>query len=221
MKRWPSDGPRYPYEASRYPYAEGQWRSTPIVLLNLETRGIYHPQLDDDLNYAEDVILSPTVLGSHSVLAVCRNSVVRWNVEARAVTSTVPYIPPSGAAPLCGISPDAKYFLKMGENRVWTLFDANTGVPRFNVGPGPYTGIPYNYIVVFSPDGAYFITHWEDGCLRIWNAERGVRVATLRRRGGDICGVEFSSDGEVLALGHEDGTAKFHSFLGILKSGSL
>ena len=150
-----------------------------------------------------------------------QNLLTLRSIETQAVTSTVSYVPPPGAAPLCGISPDGSYFLKTDENHTWIIFDTITGAQRFTVSPGPYTGIMTNYIVTFSPDGAYFVTHWEDGRMQIWNAKHEIRAATIRRPSGRICGLEFSHDGETVAVGHEDGTVKFHSFRHVLLSGVL
>jgi WD40 repeat protein len=55
------------------------------------------------------------------------------------------------------------------------------------------------YSVGFSADGNYLATGSEQGVIILWNAHTFDRIATLRAETGQIRGLSFSHDGQLLA----------------------
>ena len=60
----------------------------------------------------------------------------------------------------------------------------------------------------FSPDGERVVTASGDGTARIWDAESGAQLATLRGHEGCVNSAAFSPDGERVVTASDDGTAR-------------
>lgn len=64
------------------------------------------------------------------------------------------------------------------------------------------------YSVAFSPDGKRLASASEDKTVKVWDAESGQEVFTLKDHTDQVTSVAFSPDGKRLATGSWDKTAK-------------
>src|SRR5262249_34867897 len=62
--------------------------------------------------------------------------------------------------------------------------------------------------VAFSPDGALLATACADGNARLWRADTGALVRTLRGHTDDVTSVAFSPDGRLLVTASRDHDAR-------------
>lgn len=62
--------------------------------------------------------------------------------------------------------------------------------------------------VSYSPDGNKLATASKDGTARLWDAQTGRELATLRGHVGDVNTVEFSPDGALVATAGDDRTVR-------------
>ena len=62
--------------------------------------------------------------------------------------------------------------------------------------------------VRFSPDGKRLATSSRDSTAKVWDAETGQEIFTLKGHTAAVGGVTFSPDGTRLATGSLDGVAK-------------
>ena len=62
--------------------------------------------------------------------------------------------------------------------------------------------------VAFSPDGKRLATASADQTAKVWDAESGKELLTLRGHSDTVNGVAFSPDGKRLATASDDQTAK-------------
>lgn len=63
--------------------------------------------------------------------------------------------------------------------------------------------------VAYSPDGREVATGSADRMIKIWDAENGTCLKTLKGHSGDVSDLSFTPDGKYLISGSADGTAKF------------
>jgi WD40 repeat protein/serine/threonine protein kinase len=95
-----------------------------------------------------------------------------------------------------------------GKVKVWAWDTTRLGQvqkPEFEVqarSPGVYLN------VAFSHDGCYLATGGEGYTVKIWDAQTGRELETLRGHTGDVCAVAFSPDGRWLATAGEDTTVR-------------
>ena len=62
--------------------------------------------------------------------------------------------------------------------------------------------------MAYSPDGKRLATASDDQTAKVWDAETGKELLTLRGHSATVYGVAYSPDGKRLATASEDGTAK-------------
>ena len=66
--------------------------------------------------------------------------------------------------------------------------------------------------MAFSPDGKRLATASDDQTAKVWDAESGKELLTLRGHSGPVNGVAFSPDGKRLATASGDGTVQVYAF---------
>ena len=59
--------------------------------------------------------------------------------------------------------------------------------------------------VVFSPNGEYLASGFEDNTIRVWRVSSGERIKTLKGYSSKVYSVLFSPNGEYLVYGSTDG----------------
>ena len=62
--------------------------------------------------------------------------------------------------------------------------------------------------IAFGPDGTRIVSGSRDETLKVWDAESGEVVLTLRGHGGSVESVAFSPDGTRIVSGSDDKTLK-------------
>ena len=62
--------------------------------------------------------------------------------------------------------------------------------------------------MAFSPDGNRLVSSSEDGTIKIWDAQTGQQLLTLKGHVAWVWSVAFSPDGKRIVSGSEDGTLK-------------
>ncbi len=62
--------------------------------------------------------------------------------------------------------------------------------------------------MAYSPDGKRLATASDDKTAKVWDAESGKELLTLRGHSGYVYGVAYSPDGKRLATASADQTAK-------------
>jgi WD40 repeat protein len=60
--------------------------------------------------------------------------------------------------------------------------------------------------VAFSPNGKRLASGGDDNTIRLWDAEKGVELATLCAHNGAVTSVAFSGDGRIFATASADRT---------------
>jgi WD40 repeat protein len=62
--------------------------------------------------------------------------------------------------------------------------------------------------VAFSPDGKRIVSGSLDNTLKVWDAETGQEMLTLKGHSDPVYSVAFSSDGKRIVSGSDDNTLK-------------
>ena len=65
--------------------------------------------------------------------------------------------------------------------------------------------------MAFSPDGKRLATASYDHTAKVWDAESGKELLTLRGHSDNVYGVAFSPDGKRLATASGDGTVQVYA----------
>jgi WD40 repeat protein len=97
-----------------------------------------------------------------------------------------------------------------GEARVW---DLGSGKAVLSLEVEGQRGMVYG--AAYSPDGRYIATAGDDRLVRIWSADTGKELLTLRGHNDGINRVAFSPDGRALASASEDSTVRVWDVTGL------
>jgi WD40 repeat protein len=62
--------------------------------------------------------------------------------------------------------------------------------------------------VAFSPDGKRLVSGSFDQTVKVWDAQRGQELLTLKGHTGHVTSVAFSPDGQRIVSGSADSTVK-------------
>lgn len=105
------------------------------------------------------------------------------------------------------LSPDGRWVAGGDVDNVVTLYDVETGEPRFCFREGPARkddGSP-NFVqrLAFSPDGRHLLTAADTDEVKLWSfdPEQGVSLVRTVELESACSGIAFSPDGEQLVLG--------------------
>ena len=106
-------------------------------------------------------------------------------------------------------SPD-RAWLATGTPTQLHLWDVRTGHKIFSVSTvykrGWVTHHDYPKPLVFSPEGAIFLSGHSSGTIQLWDAKTGDRIAALDGHTQQVETLKFSPDGEMLVSTAQDGT---------------
>lgn len=99
------------------------------------------------------------------------------------------------------VSPDGEriYAGGIGNARAWNVYDKS--ITFFEHGAWVFS-------VDLDPDGKRFVTGGRDNTIKIWDAELGYELKTLRGHTDIVLGVAFSPDGKKIVSGSDDKTVK-------------
>jgi WD40 repeat protein/predicted Ser/Thr protein kinase len=93
--------------------------------------------------------------------------------------------------------------LSPGQNPIaWDLDEVDRVVRLEGGHTGPVTCVDY------SPDGRFIVTTSKDGTARVWDAQSGKQISTLKGHTNWVIRAVFSQDGRRLATAAYDGTAR-------------
>ena len=138
-----------------------------------------------------------------------------WNIDTSKQIAV--FAGHRGGIEAIAVSPDGKTLVSGGTwDNTLILWDTETGeqikrhtgytdnlIRRFKIFLDRNRTVSYPNaikVLAFSPDGKTFVSGHRDGILRLWDAETGRKLSTIREheRGG-IRGLVFSPDGKTLA----------------------
>jgi WD40 repeat protein len=114
-------------------------------------------------------------------------------------------------------SPDGKRLATASEDQTAKVWDAESGKELFTLrDSGPVYSVAFSpdgkrlatASKAFSPDGKRLATASADDTAKVWDAESGKELFTLRGHSSSFFDVAFSPDGKRLATASEDQTAK-------------
>jgi WD40 repeat protein/serine/threonine protein kinase len=123
-------------------------------------------------------------------------SVVRvWNAQTGEELHCLP-----GGESSVTFSPDGTRLASASYDNTVTVFDARNGKKLRSL-PQPFWGVAY------SPDGKHLTTTGKGG-MKVWDAETGKEIRTLKGHAGVVKSAAYSPDGKRLASASGDGTVK-------------
>jgi WD40 repeat protein len=135
---------------------------------------------------------------------VPRDCAVRhWDVETGKILRVLSGH--TGPVRSVAFSPDGKYALSGGDDKIIRLWDLAKGalVREFRGHEDPVRS------VAFSPDGKYVLSGGRDQRVILWDAADARPVREFRGHTNDVSGVAFSSDGRHILSGDSDGTLRW------------
>jgi len=165
---------------------------------------------------AENVPASALALAPDgSVLAVGMNGAVElWQMPAPTrqvvgMTFNKRRLPTGNDTSIIGLafSPDGKTLLSLSDAGVVGLWDAEAGKRSMQ------RSLPVTQLaaIAFDPAGKPLVFSSDDSsrCLRVWNAKEGKQLFSEREIGNAVTCMGFSTNGEILATGHDDRALRF------------
>lgn len=123
----------------------------------------------------------------------------------------------------CAFSPDGMRVVSGFEDGMLTLWDTTSGVKLVVLvghSPAKVRHLPWPVRILFhgailrvnacafSPDGKRIVSASGEGTLRLWDAEKGARIATLTGHSDAVTSCAFSPDGTRIVSGSLDRTVK-------------
>jgi WD40 repeat protein len=109
--------------------------------------------------------------------------------------------------------PDGTRIITASMDNSAKVWDAGTGVEVFalqgDTAADPSMSLgPNVWSASFSPDGSRIITAIHDKTAKVWDANSGAEVLTLKGHTSFVLSASFSSDGSRIVTGSADSTAK-------------
>lgn len=126
-----------------------------------------------------------------------------WNLQTGQLIRTISLDESDGVVNTVKISPNgARVAIATNRNEL-QLRDLSTGqlIRTFVEATTPQ---PYWMPIVFSPDGRFVATSDSDNSVKVWNANTGARLITLRGHETTVRGLAFSPDSQTLASSSSD-----------------
>lgn len=186
--------------------AEVRAESGDVVIRDMRTRAVLYTLLNREHEATTAVTFAPAgrLIAAGRAAPDMQGHVQIWNLERRAVESTLGDVPQWYSQQRIAVSADGNWLAVDGWQSRIGVWNLTTGDP---VGADVVGHDGWIQAIDFAPDGTAVATAGSDGTLRIWDARTGsqrlkVSYAAMVR------GVAFSPDGRLVAASIFDDTVR-------------